>query len=76
MATGVRCPQCERNALTCRYIGDVGGVEYLDLYEAYCHACGFKEIRLVNGGSPLGENWKTICPYCGEGHLTEEQNSE
>lgn len=65
MATELRCPQCGKNTLSCHYVGDVGGVDYLDEYEAHCSSCGFKKTELISGGSPVGQDWVTKCPFCG-----------
>jgi len=45
---------------------------FLDRYEAVCSWCGYVEIREVDGGSPLGANWPTKCPFCGFEYCCEE----
>ena len=65
MATGLKCPKCGKNTLSCSYNGDVGGVDYLDEYQATCSSCGYEKIEHVSGGSPMGWNDFTKCPFCG-----------
>ena len=59
----LRCPLCRQES-EC-FHQDVGGVDYMDEYVLYCVSCGHTERRSVYGGSPLGNNWTTSCPFCG-----------
>ena len=59
----LKCPVCLQKA-EC-FHQDVGGVDYIDEYVLYCGSCGYIERRSVSGGSPLGDNWTTSCPFCG-----------
>ena len=73
MAVGLKCPRCRNNTLSCRYLGEMGPPDrFLDRYEAVCSWCGYVEIREVDGGSPLGANWSTKCPFCGFEYCCEE----
>jgi hypothetical protein len=63
----LKCPRCNIN-LEC-FCNDVGGVDYIDEYILICRKCGFNETTCRSGGSPLGENWCTECPFCGKSNL-------
>lgn len=67
MPGGLKCPLCGENTFSCTYVGDVGGVDYyIDEYKGRCQSCGYEESKLVEGGSVMGVNWVTKCPFCGQ----------
>lgn len=59
-----KCPKCGNNAI-CLYMGDIGGVDYQDLYRLRCPCYGYEEDQCLYGGSPVSSNWPTNCPFCG-----------
>lgn len=61
---GLICPKC--GSVGQCYCYDAGGVEYLDVYTFACDNCSYAEQEDIRGGSPLGDNWSTSCPYCGK----------
>jgi hypothetical protein len=61
----ITCPQCRQPSAECKYLGDVGGVEFYDLYRLRCIACGQHFDETVYGGSPIASDWFTACPFCG-----------
>jgi|YNPNPStandDraft_1061719.scaffolds.fasta_scaffold545642_1 hypothetical protein len=71
MASEIKCPKCGNRTLNCQYLGDVGGIDYLDRYKAKCSLCGFEEVKDVSGGSPLNANWPTNCPFCGKQYCSD-----
>lgn len=63
MTAKSNCPKCGK-AAKC-YFREVGGCDrYTDEYTLICSTCGHKEQVQISGGSPLGQNNVTECPYC------------
>ncbi len=61
-----KCPKCGSSSLGCRH-REVGTIDYYDEYTLYCLDCDYIiETVKKYGGSPLGVNWSTYCPYCGQ----------
>jgi ribosomal protein S27AE len=71
MKTTSLCPRC--GSITPCYTKDVGGVDYSDEYTRHCPNCGNITRGTKNGGSPLGENELTECPFCGRGTYAHEE---
>ena len=60
-----KCPKC--NAIGECFYRQVGHDDkYEDEYILYCKECGHIEKKQEHGGSVLGENWFTKCPFCGK----------
>lgn len=57
------CPKCGSEGACFGH--DVGGVDrYDDEYSFRCFECGYSDTQTISGGSPLGPNDSTNCPYC------------
>ncbi len=58
-----KCPKCGREA-RCLYLGDIGLLDYVDLYLLECSHCGRIERQQQHGGHMYSEAI-TRCPFCG-----------